>query len=127
MSRVPGCNGDCCRRFFLPFSPTALKRFYQTTCLRSRGAGLVSKEVNESIKWNVDMCLWYPHLVYLGVNEEGNGHDYTCTLLDDASGLCTIYEQRPEACVGYPYGDKCEHCGGGQNPGGSSEREEKRE
>jgi Fe-S-cluster containining protein len=39
---------------------------------------------------------------------DAEGHLYTCRHFDDATRLCTIYEQRPEMCRDYPYA-----CGGG--------------
>lgn len=32
---------------------------------------------------------------------------YTCRHLDPASGLCSIYDRRPEMCRAYPYGRLC--------------------
>lgn len=42
------------------------------------------------------------------------GHVYTCRHFDEGTRLCAIYEQRPEMCRDYPYGNDggCEYeCG----------------
>lgn len=42
--------------------------------------------------------------------EQPNGY-YTCRAWDEETRLCTVYDERPVMCKGYPYGDGrvCSH------------------
>jgi Fe-S-cluster containining protein len=108
------CNGQCCRRFFLPISPEELK-----------AEAAKEKSHYQEVKFIADM------VIFLGTseldvngdpladrpffprNDEGKaiGHYYTCKHHDSNTGLCTIYDRRPEMCRRYPYGRKCEYRG----------------
>lgn len=37
-------------------------------------------------------------------------HLYTCRNLNQDTGMCDDYENRPGICRNYPYGRKCEYC-----------------
>lgn len=37
------------------------------------------------------------------------GPSYTCRHWDEETGLCGVYEDRPEMCKEYPYAGKCQH------------------
>ena len=107
MATIPECDGSCCRRFTLNLAgPSALRRWVANTQLVSRGV-----EAGPHAKWNTDLVFWAPYLTYVGESDDGD-HLWSCGLFDDATGLCTMYEHRPEACVEYPNGQSCKHCGG---------------
>ena len=43
---------------------------------------------------------------------DAEGFVYMCRNFDEATGLCTIYDQRPQMCRDYPYARGCEYeCG----------------
>jgi Fe-S-cluster containining protein len=44
-----------------------------------------------------------------GINERPKNGYYTCRAWDEDTRLCTIYEDRPNMCRGYPYGNACSH------------------
>ena len=50
---------------------------------------------------------WYP-LKHLEL--------HMCPKLDDATGRCTIYADRPQMCFDYPYDGTCLHCGATATP-----------
>jgi Fe-S-cluster containining protein len=43
---------------------------------------------------------------------KNRGHHFTCRHWDEETRLCRIYEDRPQMCRDYPYGQECQHgCG----------------
>lgn len=95
------CTGHCCERFYLPFSPEALKdraeRFPEDKQLQ-QVAGMV---------------------VYLeyGINPDSRtppsptrqGHWYTCSNFNKETRGCNIYQTRPDMCRDYPYSEPCDY------------------
>lgn len=93
------CSGHCCRQFFLPFTPRELVKLQLTRVVRLRFKP-------EEIRKVAAMA------VYLGNNERGS-HMYTCRHLNVISGDCMNYEDRPDVCREYPYGERCMHADAG--------------
>jgi Fe-S-cluster containining protein len=89
------CGGHCCRRFRFhkDESPESIWASYDQAMKQGRLTGH-------------DIHLVAPMLIYLGRSHiNGNGgydeqasHWYSCKHLDTSTGLCTIYEHRPQVC-----------------------------
>lgn len=122
------CTGDCCREFWLPFSPDELRKAYEVWKSSAGGRQLMHRESEQDgshMKIFEDIELIFPMVAYLGrkkppkgtnptVNELVNGeqaygHYYRCKHLAGAD--CTIYDHRPGMCRRYPYGKKCNYLG----------------
>jgi Fe-S-cluster containining protein len=106
------CTGDCCRVFYLPFSPEELQEN-----LRASRAG-ESQDANghfigQDIETVANMVI---HLGAFDRNPvtlakiDGLANYYTCKHLQP-NGDCGIYENRPRVCSGYPYGNHCNYPG----------------
>ncbi len=122
------CTGDCCREFWLPFSPDELREAYELVKASAGRRQLMLREPDQK-SWRTgileDIELIFPMVVYLGEKRaplgmnpmdhelvHGDlpfGHYYRCKHLvgDD----CTIYDHRPGMCHRYPYGRKCNYVG----------------
>ena len=99
------CNrcGACCERLWLP-SPEKLMSF----------SGAPSAVTNPSAEWldeNRRFVAWTAALELTGrVNEaakDGYTLQYRCSRfkrLEDGTGFCTAYDDRPNACRDFPYG-----------------------
>ena len=99
------CNrcGACCTKLWLP-SPLKLAQF-----LSARESA-----VDPTPEWLIEndrFIAWLSALEPTGkVDERGSEdetHQYCCSRfvrLEDGSGFCTAYEDRPSACRGFPYG-----------------------
>ncbi len=90
------CTGQCCRAFFLPYSPEALD-------------ALAARQPDEETLQVHGMVV---HLGLFDVNPAGGlnpvpCHYYTCKHFDEPSGNCGIYETRPKMCRDFPYGKPC--------------------
>jgi Fe-S-cluster containining protein len=106
------CGGACCRSFPLNFTPAKMGELYLAAIAR-RKEGATDRNTR-------DMITIGEMLIPLA--EEGDEDVlYTCRHFDDAAGLCTIYDERPQMCSDYPgYGNpewKCQKCGFTQPPG----------
>lgn len=103
------CSGHCCKRFPLPFGPVELWTEY----LEVRASDKVVRHDPVEIVKVAEM------VVYLGATYAPPGaifhngttikHYYTCRYHDAATGDCKNYENRPNMCSDYPYGQPCEH------------------
>lgn len=104
-----GCTGACCAVFYIPRTLVELER----------GVGDDGSLLDEAE-------LIAPMLVPLTLEEAnargerlGNaaapfekredGHLFTCRHWDEETRLCGIYDERPDMCRGYPYGDACQY------------------
>ncbi len=102
--RIP-CNrcGACCERLWMP-SPDKLTSF----------SGANSGVENPSREWRAEnrrFIAWIAALEPTGrVNAaaaDGYTHQYRCsrfTRMENGEGFCTAYDDRPNACRGFPYG-----------------------
>ena len=99
------CNrcGACCERLWLP-NPQKLATHAQAPPAMANPSG-------EWLEENRRFIAWVAALVPTGrVNEtaeDGYTHQYRCsrfTRVEDGSGFCTAYEDRPNACRDFPYG-----------------------
>jgi Fe-S-cluster containining protein len=93
------CSGDCCKRFYLPFSPDQLKTMAET------GDHPHNKE---EIVFVADMVIPIEAAKDAKEGVDGGpppqtGHYYTCRHHDAATGNCTTYETRPRVCRDFPF------------------------
>lgn len=96
------CTGHCCRRFYMEFSPQVLKEKYERWIEQGKPA-------------YHDIGKVYPLLTFLGksyigvdgIERQDSGYYYTCKAFDGNG--CTIYDDRPQMCSNYPYGDPCKY------------------
>lgn len=109
------CNrcGQCCEKLYQP-SPLALAKFLGEI----EPIFHWSKEELVEVGWDSDkiddyfkMWNWISHLEPTGYEFESSmyGHrvEYTCTYLIKIDGqyTCTNYENRPNICKNFPYGE----------------------
>ena len=95
------CTGQCCEKFWLPYSPEELREYYVKIYKYKETDPLFYAELEQIA----------PMVIYIGPTENGNGHWYTCKWYDKETTMCTIYEVRPDMCRNYPYDQACEYCG----------------
>jgi Fe-S-cluster containining protein len=119
------CTGQCCKSFFLPFSPIELRRLYK--------AALAAEPGDVQVWYREDgteMRTWYDRnevlkigsmVVHLGFFTDRtadkhptgdvmtDGHYYTCKHFEAATGNCLNYENRPLMCSDFPYSKPCPH------------------
>jgi Fe-S-cluster containining protein len=75
-----------------------------------RHRALTEEEADERIE-RFGLTFW--NLSAAGVAaESGSGELYRCKHWNETTGLCGIYEDRPDMCRDYPYRGACIHCGG---------------
>jgi Fe-S-cluster containining protein len=101
------CPGHCCVAFYLTASHDALDEIREGMRDGEQIADMVVPlslaEANERLERFGSGRQYEP---------ESEGHLYTCRHFDDATRLCTIYDDRPEMCRDYPYATGCEFgCG----------------
>jgi Fe-S-cluster containining protein len=98
-----GCHGGCCAVFWLPreIPPGAL----EGDVIRDMRIELTPEQVRERWARFIGTDLPYDPEDYVGTDMA----QYTCRNWDEDTRLCTIYEQRPIMCRGYPYGQLCSH------------------
>jgi len=97
-SDYQGRTSQCCRDFTLPHSPQHL-----LSLLKAHRRGEKAPNDIERV---------YDMLIYLGqykTEECGHGHHYTCRHLDADTGVCGIYEERPEVCRLFPGDNECQY------------------
>lgn len=97
-SSTSDCNGSCCERFYLPWTPETVKELKDN---------IDSGEPNE---YHEDTEMIVNMVIPLESDDSTGGWWYTCKHWDRDTRLCTVYEQRPYMCREYPYGDKCKFC-----------------
>lgn len=85
---VDRCTGHCCRNFPLPYAPHDL---------RARAPTIVDGE------FIADM------VIPIGPHDREGFYTYACRHHDDVTGDCRAYDQRPDMCRRYPYGNLCEY------------------
>ena len=103
------CTGHCCRRFYLPLSPTQIKgeaalvrlggrsRFNPTEIAKIADMVIL---VDQTPKPNNDS-------EYNRYHDDSVGYFYTCKHHNKDTGDCMNYENRPNLCRDYPYGGSC--------------------
>lgn len=116
------CSGHCCRAFTLPVDPDGLRRGLELWIAREEDDRPRARELLEQgTRFWGDIELIATMAVAIGQfernplapdlvpNEDAPPLQwfYRCRHHDAASGDCTIYEDRPEMCRSYPYGDPC--------------------
>ncbi len=98
------CGGDCCRSFSLSLSPARLSELYS----EAKAYDAAGEDYDRELVQIAEMVIALP-------GESDKTPRYTCRNLDDAAGLCLIYENRPRMCRDFPtYSEDslpCEHCG----------------
>lgn len=110
------CSGNCCREFSLPFTPAELaaKAFWAFAL----GEGPLGDPITylhgielskiAQLAVFVRMCKPGDPNPAGSPNTTGANHPvYTCRHFDGAN--CTVYNERPNMCRDYPYGQPCEH------------------
>lgn len=103
---IPECDGRCCAVF--PFSTPIDKA--RDPKVRSIAIKLTDEEADERIE---RFDLHFENLNATGLTERsGIGELYKCRHWDEITGLCGIYEDRPDMCRNFPYLGACSHCGG---------------
>jgi Fe-S-cluster containining protein len=123
------CTGHCCKRFYLPFSPTELQRAAEYTKTYWIGpdksavkdgwekgwiddTGKVHQRFFDEIEQIADMAIFIEK-VALNANHEPIDHEahwYTCKNFDVETGNCKVYETRPIMCRSFP-NNPGGHCG----------------
>lgn len=107
-----GCTGLCCAAFHIPYTITDLRRgvdpktgnlLNQAEQIAAMVIPLTPKQARERyVEFGGDLDdASFPW--------SSRGHHFTCRRWDEDTRLCTIYEDRPEMCRGYPYGEPCAH------------------
>jgi Fe-S-cluster containining protein len=100
------CNrcGACCTKLWLP-GPLKMAEFLAA-------GSAVQDPSPDWVEENDRFIAWLSALEPTGkvdlMARDGATHQYSCsrfTHLDDGSGFCTAYEDRPSACRGFPYGE----------------------
>jgi Fe-S-cluster containining protein len=97
---IARCSGDCCERFYLPYSPEEIAFFAEFEPSR------FSDEIRDVV---------WPMLIYVeksalrpdGETDTEEAHYYTCRNFDRETRNCRIYDHRPKMCANYPYGNPC--------------------
>ncbi len=98
------CGGDCCRAFTFPHcGMMSLAENYMVT-RNWRDAG-------QPMEPYMHDTITVGEMVIPLFEEEDEMQIWTCRHLVRATGLCGIYEQRPQLCRDYPNGQTCGHCG----------------
>jgi Fe-S-cluster containining protein len=92
---------NCCSSFTLNFSPDYLKEVYDRKIAQKDEKCIEFKTIEE-------IEIVYPLLVCLGKNDfkvTGMIGDflYTCKMLDEKTGRCKDYENRPSMCKNFPH------------------------
>jgi Fe-S-cluster containining protein len=104
---MSACNGRCCAVFHLSRPADKLDELRETVIDGAKIADMaIALTVDEAIARRERFEIPPPR------SNETAGGWYTCRHWDEATRLCTIYEERPEMCRDYPYDAECEHgCG----------------
>jgi len=95
-----GCTGACCAAFYLPYTIRELRtrKLQDGAFIADMVIPLSPKEARERSH-------------RFGGNLESpwrlRGHYFACRHWDEQTRLCTVYDQRPRMCSGYPYGEPC--------------------
>ena len=95
------CGGDCCRSFYLPFSPEELKEKVEDGAITDGAQILAMVE-------HLGHFEKRPHQTTVKTDYDSAGHYYRCRNLG-VDGLCTVYDSRPEMCRSFPYDGDCNY------------------
>lgn len=93
------CTGHCCKSFWLPISPIEFSFLEKKV------------KLGKPIKWNLEEFKKVSQMVVFQRPHEKGGYRYTCKYFNKESGNCANYENRPNMCRDYPYGNKCKYRG----------------
>lgn len=131
------CTGHCCKRFYLPFSPTELQRAAAySEKYRIPGTNEYKEGWEEGFKNDhgdkvfrfyedieeiagMAILLEWNNLDANGDTVVKRGHWYRCDNLDPETNNCTIYETRPNMCRRYPDSGVCDYKACTKTPGPS--------
>jgi Fe-S-cluster containining protein len=98
-----GCSGVCCSAFRIPRSLDELRALGENG---NEEAGQIADMVipltpDEARARNIEFG-GEPNFA-----DEDAGLHYACRNWDEETRLCTIYDERPEMCRAFPYGEPC--------------------
>lgn len=103
-----GCTGKCCAVFHFT---RAHNEWDDVSALRDG-------ELLKSILVPLTQEEGDARAAKFGFHATCVGNLYMCNKWDEDTGLCTIYDERPEMCKDYPYARGCAHQGCGyESPG----------
>jgi len=98
-----GCTGACCAAFQLEYTLRELRtrKLQDGAFIADMVIPLSPKEARErSLRFGGNALPW---------PWKQRGHHFACRHWDEQTRLCTVYEERPRMCSGYPYeGEPCE-------------------
>jgi len=120
MSMTDRCRGDCCRCFYIQFTPEQLKEEYakwEAGEHTYRDIEIIAPMLIYRGEFNEAQLVEYcrsrgitPPPSHHGLASDVRGYYYTCRHHQE-NGDCAIYEERPDMCRGYPYRKRCEYPG----------------
>jgi len=102
------CNncGACCETLWLP-GPVKLAEFLTAAGATPEASPAWRLENDRFIAWLSALEPTGKILEPSQARDEGFTHQYCCSRFqrrEDGSGFCSAYEDRPDACRGFPYG-----------------------
>lgn len=100
------CTGHCCKRFYLPVTPTQLQGEAELIRLGGRSRFGPTKDVLMIADMVIHLETREHKGETLGVYRDSDNW-YTCKHFNEESGNCMNYENRPDMCRNYPYGRAC--------------------
>lgn len=101
------CIGACCAAFTLGGGMDSYERLRSGTVQESHEPGMVRlKDILVPLTAEEAASRIAAAGSLIVLNDEAK---FTCNRWDAETKRCTVYEQRPHMCRGYPYGRKCEH------------------
>lgn len=123
------CTGQCCVLLQIGYHPAELQASYAAAV-----AGEMGYWFDGSWRFEIqDILRLYPMLECVGTAAKGDmvmGRErpadcylYTC-IHHQPDGDCAQYEQRPQMCSGFPYGEPCPYPGCAYAPDGCTQEPE---
>ncbi len=103
------CNGLCCKKFYLPISPTELQEEARKATLDPLYKRYNPREVKQIAAMVIPLGFSKKDVNGKTWGDGEGGWYYTCMYHDDVSGRCLIYDHRPNMCSEYPYGKACRY------------------
>lgn len=104
------CTGECCKAF--PISGgISLDELRELCATKNFIDGDVLLDMLIPLGVHVVPPGRHPKSLPLAASENRAQHFFTCRHFDGKN--CGIYENRPDMCKRYPYGDPCEHAAAG--------------
>ena len=100
-----GCTGACCAAFYLPHGIREFRararagKLQDGEFIADMVIPLTPKEARErSQRFGGKLATPW----------KLRGHYFACRHWDEQTRLCTVYDQRPRMCSGYPYDEPCD-------------------